>query len=158
MTIHDYVVAHTARGECRCGKCVDRGNRPDPEGHTADLFFFPVAAVAAPDADRFRTLTREHPGDYVSFDPFDGKEHSFIELGGWIGDQGLALQYMGLGVLLGVFALLTPKTMMPFLDEETQRTMAGAGMVSIQAVSVVREDGDGTSIDAAWAPALDPRE
>lgn len=130
ITIADYVLSHTERGECRCGKCVDRGDAPDPPGHTADVFFFPVASSGDPSADTFRALTASHGGEFASVDPFDGKEHSYIELGGWIGDQGLALRYMGLGALLGVFQLLTPK-MLP-ISAELQQQMAGMGMVSIQ--------------------------
>jgi hypothetical protein len=66
-------------------------------------------------------------------DPLDGEEHNYLELGGWIGDQGLALQYMGLGVLLGVFKLLSPRTMLgDLITEEMGREMVGTGMLSIQ--------------------------
>lgn len=126
MNLTDYVLAHTDRGECRCGKCI-----PDPEGHTADVYFFPVAIRNAPSLDEFKALTAAHRGEFTECDPFDGKEHSYIELGGWIGDQGLAMQYMGLGALLGAFTLLTPK-LLP-IPKELQDQMAGAGMVSIQA-------------------------
>jgi hypothetical protein len=112
---------------------MDRGDRPDPSGHSADLMFFPVVARNAPDAETFRQLTKSHSGVFGPCDPFDGKEHGYMELGGWIGDQGLALQYMGLGALLGVFKLLTPKTVMPFLPPDLQMQMAGQGMVTIQA-------------------------
>lgn len=132
MNIADYVQAHTQRGECRCGRCVDSGERPDPDGHTADVFFFPVAANDAPDADEFRRLTRAHAGEFNACDPLDGGEHSYIELGGWIGDQGLALCYMGLGSLLGVYKLLTPK-MLP-IPPDMQQQLAGAGMIIVQAV------------------------
>ena len=40
----DYVLKHTERGECNCGQCLDRGDKPDPVGHTVDLGFFKVAA------------------------------------------------------------------------------------------------------------------
>lgn len=132
MTLQDYVIAHTERGECKCGRCADVGNKPDPIGHTADTMFFKVAKHGEPDADTFTKLARAHRGEFNSVDPFDGNEHSYIELGGWIGDQGLALMFMGLGSLLGVFQLLTPQTLMPFLDDETKRQMAGMGMVAVK--------------------------
>ena len=53
-------------------------------------------------------LTQKHRGEFGDCDPMDGGEHNYMELGGWIGDQGIAMQYMGLGVLLGVFNLLSP--------------------------------------------------
>lgn len=128
----DYVLDHTLRGECRCGKCVDRGTSPDPSGHTADLIFFPVALKGNPTAKQFRDLTLN--ARYADVKVFDGTDHSFIQLGGWLGDQGLALRYMGLGTLLGVFELLTPLTVLPGepkLDHGLVLKMAGQGYVSV---------------------------
>ena len=135
MTIQDYVLAHTQRGECRCGRCIDKGTAPDPTGHTADMVFFKVSARDEPTADEFRRLTAEHPGDYGPVNPLDGHVHSYLELGGWIGDQGMALQYMALGSLLGVFKLLTPMTMLPgpMLTETLALRMAETGYVAVQA-------------------------
>lgn len=50
-----------------------------------------------------------------------------------VGDSGirLALRMMGMGHLLGIWKLLSPDTVMPFLDDETKKMMAGNGMVSI---------------------------
>lgn len=111
--IGTYVMDHTERGECRCGQCIDRGDAPDPTGHSVDLIFFPVSARNEPDADTFRRLTREHKGEFTDVDPFDGQGHGYIALGAWIGDQGLAMQYMGLGALLGVFELIVPPAKLP---------------------------------------------
>ena len=61
----------------------------------------------------------------------DGKEHSYMEIGGDIGDQGRALMAMGLGAILGLWNLLTPA--MLGLDREMQLQMAGMGLLSIQA-------------------------
>jgi len=104
----DYVLRHTERGECNCGRCLDRGDKPDPDGHTVDLGFFKVAA-----------------------NPLDGGEHNYMQLGGWIGDQGLAMQYMGLGVLLGVFKLLSPSMLGITSDDPMFMQMIGAGFLSI---------------------------
>jgi hypothetical protein len=128
MNLAKYVIMHTFRGECKCGKCADRGNRPDPTGHTADMIFFKVAAANDPDATAFKKLTESQKG----VNPFDGEEHSYIELGAWLGDQGVALQYMALGCLLGVFDLMTPKTMLSGLPESTVMAMAGSGFVAIK--------------------------
>ena len=130
----EYVRAHTDRGECDCGKCLDRGAYPGPTGHVADVVFFTVAAVGNPDAETFRRLTAEHPGDYGPVDPFDGAEHNFLELGAWIGNQGLAMQYMALGALLGVFRLLTPDTVLGLQPGDPMRMeIASAGFVAVQA-------------------------
>lgn len=134
MTLQDYVLAHTVRGECQCGKCADKGDAPDPVGHTADMVFFKVATTGGPTAEEFRRLTDAHHGVFVPCDPFDGGEHSYIELGGWIGDQGVALQYMALGVLLGVFRSLTPRTMFGGrMPDDMVLRMAEGGFLSVQA-------------------------
>jgi len=132
-----YVKTHTDRGECRCGKCSDHEIfdypvKPDPVGHTVDMIFFPVSAINNPTAEEFINLTKSHKGEFGEVNPLDGKEHNYMELGGWLGDQGLALMYMALGSLLGVFSLLTPKTVLPpGLPEELIMNMAGSGFVSI---------------------------
>jgi len=136
-TLRQYVANHTERGACQCGKCFDAPEKPEeqqPTGHTADMVFFKVSAKAA-DAETLKELVRSHKGEFCSVDLFDGKEHNYIELGRWIGDQGTALQLMGLGSLLGLWKLLTPKTMLgPMCDEVLAQQMAGAGMVAVQSV------------------------
>lgn len=132
MKLGEYVDAHTDRGECKCGRCRDVGTKPDPIGHTADMVFFLVAKKDEPSAAEFEALTKAHPGDWQECDPLDGKEHSYLELGAWLGDQGVALRYMALGSLLGVFDLLTPRTMLPALDEDLVMEMAGAGYITVQ--------------------------
>jgi hypothetical protein len=132
MTIQQYVMDHTERGECKCGRCIDVGGKPDPQGHTADMIFFKVSQDGDTKAEDFIRLSKENKGDYAQVDPFDGKEHGYIELGAWLGDQGVALQYMALGTLLGLFDLLTPRIVMPFLaDENMIMQLAGGGLVTI---------------------------
>ena len=131
MTIQDYVVSHTDRGECKCGKCCDAGSKPDPQ-HSVDMVFFKVATTNDPSAEEYRKLTSEHKGDYAEVDPFDGKEHSYLELGAWIGDQGLAMQFMALGVSLGLFNLLSPA--MLGIEGPEALQMAGMGLLAIQSV------------------------
>jgi hypothetical protein len=127
----EYVFQHTERGECHCGKCVDVGEKPDPTGHTVDMVFFKVAAKNSPERGRFIELTNGHQGEFgEGVNPFDGQEHSYLELGGWIGDQGLAMMYMALGVSLGVFNLLSPAIL--GIDGPTALQMAGMGFLSIQ--------------------------
>jgi hypothetical protein len=146
MVLADYVRTHTTRGECGCGRCFDRGNRPDPEGHLADVFFFKVGIRGEPDADVLKELVRGHSGEFYELDILDGGEHSYIKVGGWIGDQQLALLLMGLGQRLGLWDVLTPN-LLPGLPDELRQQMAGAGMVSIRPPSAVREE-----IHAAPAP------
>lgn len=129
----DYTLSHTVRGECNCGKCIDRGDKSDPDGHTVDIGFFKVAAKDNPDKETFLRLTKEHHGEFGECDPMDGGEHNYMELGGWIGDQGIAMQYMGLGVLLGTFKLLSPAMLGLTSDDPMFKQMLGMGMLSIQA-------------------------
>ncbi|WP_395000829.1 hypothetical protein [Acinetobacter sp.] len=138
----DYVVDHTIRGECTCGRCADAASNLEtkqPTGHTADLYFFKVAKKKGPDGDepdaeKLRVLIKENKhGSYGDVDPFDGGEHNYIELGGWIGDQGLAMLLMGLGALLGLWQVMQPN-LMPGIPDELKKQMAGAGMISIMPV------------------------
>ena len=131
-----YVYEHTERGECQCGQCADKGNKPDPTGHTIDIVFFKVAKVGDPTIEEFQRLTEESAhGEFCDVNPFDGQEHNFMELGGWLGDQGLAMLYMALGVSLGAFELLSPA--MLGLDGPMAVQMAQAGLLSIQAKAPV---------------------
>lgn len=133
-TIGRYVTEHVERGECKCGKCIDVGSKPDPAAaHTADLIFFKAAIKGQPSREEFEQLTRQHAGEFGPCNPLDGEEHGYIELGGWIGDQGIALEYMALGYLLGVFDLLTPRTVLgEQVDEKLAMEMAGAGYVTVK--------------------------
>jgi hypothetical protein len=133
MTLSEYVIDHTVRGECQCGRCIDKGSTPDPTGHTADLFFFKVATANAPDVNTLRDLIATHAGAFTECAPLDGREHGYIELGAWLGDQGLAMQFMGLCHLLGLCRLYTPNSVMQDLDENLKTAAAAAGLVTIQA-------------------------
>jgi hypothetical protein len=99
------------------------------------MIFFTVCAVKDPKADELRELIKNHKSDYGPIDLFDGKEHSYIEIGGFIGDQGVALMLMGLGSILGLWKLMTPRTMLPAgtFREDMVQAMAGIGYVIIQA-------------------------
>ncbi len=132
----DYVTSNVTRGECRCGKCFDDSGSPElhqPSGHTSDLVFFKVASTGSADKEKLKELIKAHKGEYNEVDPFDGKEHSYIELGGWVGDQGIALMLMGLGEILGIWKLMTPKTVFKNFPEDMQMQMAGNGYVTILA-------------------------
>jgi hypothetical protein len=124
-----YVIDHTERGECRCGKCIDVLNKPNLEGHTVDMAFFNVAKRGEATLEEFERLTNEHKGDFCNVNPFDGREHDYLELGGWLGDQGLAMQYMALGVLLHKFVLLSPA--MLGISGPRAVELAGTGFLAV---------------------------
>jgi hypothetical protein len=130
-----YIQTHVERGSCQCGRCADvPANPKQPIGHTADVAFFKVKAINDPDAETLKDLIVSHKGEFNDVDLFDKYEHGYIEIGGWIGDQGLALMLMGLGALTGLWKLLTPRSMLgDAITEEMVQDMAGAGYVTIQA-------------------------
>lgn len=135
--LRDYVTTFAARGACKCGRCADAPANPEqhqPAGHTADVVFFEVSAHDGADAHILRELVRANKqGDYGDVDVLDGKEHNYLELGGWIGDQGLALTLMGLGAVLGIWKLWTPKALLgKDAPEDLVKQMAGQGFVSVQ--------------------------
>ena len=131
-----YIEKHCERGACQCGHCIDAVDNPEehqPTGHTADLVFFEVRAVGDPSAEELRGLISEE-GEFTDVDLFDGEEHSYMEVGGWIGSQNYALMLMGLGSLLGLWKLLTPKNMLgSLISVEMAMQMAATGMVTIKA-------------------------
>lgn len=132
-----YVLAHAQRGECRCASCCDKsGDDRQPTGHTVDVIFFLVSQSGAT-CDELRSLvSNAKDGEYCWADLLDGGEHGFMEIGAWIGDQGLALTLMGLGAIIGLWDLLTPRTMIPGVDDKTAMDMAAAGLVTIMAKQI----------------------
>ena len=130
MKINDYVMKNAIRGACTCGKCVDVPDNPEehqPDGHTADLCFFKVAKKDTAKKEELLALVNEECPEFL-----DGKEHSYIEIGAKVGDQGLGMMLMGLGDLLGIWKLLTPYTAAPFLPDDLKKQMVGMGYISIQ--------------------------
>lgn len=59
---------------------------------------------------------------------------SYIEVGGVIGDQGLALRLFALGHVLKLWRVITPETL--GVDGEEAKTMAGIGYVMINGYDV----------------------
>lgn len=131
MTLQDYVLAHTVRGECQCGRCVDKGDAPDPTGHTVDVHFFKVAAVGDPNADELRSLIQSHKGEFTDCDPLDGEDHGYMQLGGWMGDQGLAMQFMALCEIVGLGEVRTPARVLAGAPKEVCDMLAESGYVTM---------------------------
>jgi hypothetical protein len=124
-----FVLEHTQRGECKCGECSDVGTTPDPSGHTADMVFFKVAKLGQPTREDFIRLTKK----CVVGNPFDGEEHDFMTLSGWLGsEQETALKYMALGYLLDVFDLFTPANMLPeTVPQALKLRLAAEGLITV---------------------------
>jgi hypothetical protein len=134
--------------------------KPNNTEGAIDVFFFGVLLKGNPDPVEFLKLIRAaKQGAFCELDPADGREHSYLDVGGWIGDQGQALRFMGLGAHLKLWRLMTPNSL-PGLPDELKSLMAGQGMVSIvpmpksQAELPARED-DSVGVDK---PAVVPVE
>jgi hypothetical protein len=120
--IESYVSEHLERGEWP----------PDSPFEIVDMIFFRASIKGAADAVDFERLTREHAArDCNPLDPFDGEEHGYMELSYWIGDRELALEYMALGTLLGLFELLTPRALSVPVDQ-TVASWAEAGFITVK--------------------------
>jgi hypothetical protein len=134
----EYIRDYAERGPCTCGRCIDAVANPEskqPDGaHTVDVVFFKISARPGADATELRNAIAAHRGEYGECNPLDGKEHGFLELGGYVGDQGLALMLMGLGAALGLWKLITPYTVLgKGVPPDLAKTMAGSGLITIQA-------------------------
>lgn len=136
-----YVIDNCIRGTCTCGKCVDApAKKFRPDGHTVDVQFFKVVLKNSDltDTDKeimkndFIRLIKNNKGIYDDIDIFDGNEHNFVEIGRWIGSQGIALELMGVGELLGIWKVVTPDRLAPDFSEETRKMLAEAGYISIK--------------------------
>ena len=104
-----------------------------PDEADADVIFFGVRKGPDATADALKAAMAAHKGEFCDVNPLDGQEHSYIELGGWVGDQSAALSLIGLGAALGAWKLLTPKTMLgDMCPPDLVLKMAGMGMVSMQ--------------------------
>jgi len=131
MNLAEYVGKTTRRGSCGCGRCFDAPDEPSkPDGHTVSVEFFDVSQQGA-NKDTFLDLVRSEFPHWL-----DGKEHSYLETGADIGDQGLAMQAMALGQLLGAWELMTPSKMLGTdVDKDIAMQMAGSGYVTIRYTS-----------------------
>lgn len=135
--LRQYIMKYAERGACTCGRCAEsiavdsksgeisvkltdpvEAAKHQPTGHTADVGFFKVKAVDGASADELKRLVQENKkGDFGDVDVFDGVPHDFMELGGWIGDQGLALMLIGLGGVLGLWNVFTAGGMVALMPK-----------------------------------------
>lgn len=119
----EYVVAHTERGECQCGKCVDKKPDREPTGHSVSVVLFWVSARNEPKAAELLALLRRHYPDVARLQ----KGLSYIEIGGVLGGQDAAMRLLGLGELVGLWSVITPATI--GFGEEQAMELAESGLV-----------------------------
>lgn len=102
-----------------------------------DVFFFRVRLrreLIEEEIEELKQLITDYQGDFSDINPLDGKEHSYLQVGGWIGDQQLALRLMGLGALLDFWSVMQPN-LLP-LSPDMRKQMAGQGYISIMPLKV----------------------
>ena len=93
------------------------------------------AALGVRSTEDLKKLIEQHESDYPC-NLFDGNEHSYLEIGGFVDDQGYGLTLMGLGSLLGLWTLLTPRSVLGSLcTDEMAMELAGRGMITIMATA-----------------------
>jgi hypothetical protein len=112
-----------------------------PEDAEANVIFFGVRKGPQATSDALKSTMAAHEGVFCNMNPLDGKEHNYLELGGWVGDQEAALLLIGLGAALGIWKLLTPYTVLGALCPPAMaKQMAGMGMVCMQVVADAKTD------------------
>jgi hypothetical protein len=67
-----------------------------------------VSMLHGPRRDEFLRSGRSHTEKNSCCDPLDGRVHGLKDVTCWIGIRELALRFIGLGVILGVFELVQP--------------------------------------------------
>lgn len=112
--IAGYVLDHTARDEARW-----HGLPADERGP------FLVSALHSPRRDALLRLARLQCERIPGCDPFDGHEHGLDEVARWIGNRALAVRFVGLGVILGLFELTPLRAATS--GEGAGATLRGAG-------------------------------
>lgn len=110
----------------------------DREG-CVDVHFGFVRLVGPATAEEFVAWVKVHQGVFLTSRELpwtDGP--SYIHLGAWIGDQGVALRFMGLGAALGLWSIILPLDFLGISRDEAKEEdlkladiMAGNGCVAL---------------------------
>lgn len=141
MKLYDYVVENSVQGACCCGRCVDAPEDPEseqPSGHTTDVVFFKVSAGPNASKEVFLRLVEAEFPVWL-----DGQVHSFLEVYADLGDRVVALTAMGLGEVLGVWQVMTPVRLLPFISKELSLEMATLGCFALRVSKDVEDASDG---------------
>lgn len=123
----EFIKTHTAADPCNCNECNGKPADQKPE-HTIFVGFFVMSLRNNPDPAVLEKLTKENiKGSFCDIDVFNGDPLNYIQLGGWIGDQGLAILFMGLGRLLGLweFAMMENKSLMISTNKKLMNLVFG---------------------------------
>ena len=99
---------------------------------TADLVFFKIEIKEDTSAETLSNLIDTHTELNYDLSLESNTEYSYISLGAWLGDQGLALKFIGMCSLLKLGDLLTLYTIFgDAVPKEMVSQLAGQGLVSI---------------------------
>ena len=125
----DYIVNHTQRGECQCGSCCDKLPNREAPTHSADVCFFWVSTKEDPTKEALLALLEKYypEMDRLRMGP------SYIEIGAALGSQQVALLLLGLGELVGLWEVISPKTF-GITDPQKAQELAGWGFVMCSGV------------------------
>lgn len=107
---------------------------PEHDGtRTADVHFLHVGLAEGASKQEFVAAleaARGSVGEFGGSPPDLPSGPSYIEVGGWLGSQQLALEFAGLCELHGVGNVITPSSI-GIADPEVADRMAGMGMVFV---------------------------
>lgn len=104
-----------------------------PEVEKVDMVFVKVGVdkqAAEKIKDELISILNEYPEpERIAGGP------SYIEVGGIIGDQGMAFQLFAVGKVLGLWSVITPATL-GITDEEQVKQLAGSGMIMMSGYKI----------------------
>lgn len=122
-----------------------KGDVVEKDGATVHVYSMPHESEAKPTIEKvdchFVTIgvdkdaAEKHREEFIDLlDKYPQPERlaggpSYIELGGVIGDQGMAFQFFALGQVLKLWEVITPKTL--GVTGQAADALAGRGMVMI---------------------------
>lgn len=125
--LYDYVIGHVEKTTCQCGRCECESKGNEELKDSVNLTFFKVKTINEPTYEEFKKLIEDSFPHWL-----DGQEHSYIEVGADVNDQGIGLMIIGLGHLLGFWQALSPDTMMPTMPDDLKMNLAEQGFVALK--------------------------
>lgn len=117
----EFIIAHTT--------IIEPGTPAAAEA--TDMIYMAIGAKGPRDEAVLQELMDAYDSEYP-VNIGDHMEHSYLELGGWLGSQEYAMRLMALGNMWNMWQLLTPRTMMgKLINEEMVVALAGRGLITI---------------------------
>ena len=124
-------------------RMIARNDTSHDDKDPQDIVFGKIVYIGKGTVEEFTKLVQESTQGYfgTELNPFDDQLHDYTELGAWLGDQGLALSFMGLAAHFKKANIVTAKTMFKHLlgiemSETQERAHAGQGKVAITSQNI----------------------